>query len=739
MGKFSAVLLLVFTASLSGMSCLDDTIYIREWYFCGPFSLGAREGVIGVDPEIEIDPRYTPDTTKEYVSMLAPGGMVRWEKLISDSGEIHIVYDKIPWDTIQDYYGVAGVSCGTYAYGEFPCSRRCRALVMAQGVSSFKLNGCSHPGDAYQDGFLQVPVVLDSGVNRILLKLSGYSTHCCFLKINPCKAPLHFVNDITKPDIIRGELSKIWLGIPLLNTTDAWMTDVRLHVTGQFVCDAMHHIPAIAPLGAIKVPIAIDVRASADLSDDSVQITLNITLYNTRVDTSLWLYVKDKQEAHVRTFLSRIDNSCQYYAVLAPEDYQENTAYACIMTCHGAGVRAENQIKVYQQKEWAFVVAPTNRRRYGFDWQDWGRLDFLEVLEQVKNHYEIDENRIYLTGHSMGGHGVWHIATMHPDLFAAIATSAGWISFQLYIPWFLQKSEIFAHPDLLRHRDMALRADNPLTSLENLEHVPVYILHGGADDNVPAIQGRMFAKYLNVLGFEHMYHEVPGQGHWWNIDSTPGVDCVDLEEMMEFLRRHTRNAVSNKNGEFKKEEITIKHAYFSPFMLIYGTIGDSLSSRNNFAQARMQSYVWWYRANGYVEILPDTEVTSDIIKDYNLVVFGNAETNSVLKWINHKLPVRVERESIIINNQRLIQKNLCLIEIYPNPLNSEKYVLVYSATSAEAEKLMGFFMPLHTGAGLPDYIVYDKSVLVYGWGGVIAAGFFDREWKFDARRSTLKK
>jgi hypothetical protein len=181
----------------------------------------------------------------------------------------------------------------------------------------------------------------------------------------------------------------------------------------------------------------------------------------------------------------------------------------------------------------------------------------------------------------------------------------------------------------------------------------------------------------------------------------------------------------------------MKRAYFEPFILVYGTTGDSSSTENNLHQARMQSYTWWYRANGFVEVLPDTEVTKKIIKDYNLILFGNPVTNSILKWISYRLPLHIE-EGRVIADQDTIMGDLCLIEIYPNPLNPDKFVLVYSPTSKEAEKLMGLFTPLYAGSGLPDFIVYDKAVLKYGWAGVVATGFFDKDWKFDEKLSYTK-
>ncbi|MEZ5975322.1 MAG: hypothetical protein R3E96_10910 [Planctomycetota bacterium] len=43
-------------------------------------------------------------------------------------------------------------------------------------------------------------------------------------------------------------------------------------------------------------------------------------------------------------------------------------------------MEAISQARAYQAKDWATVVAATNRRPFGFDWEDWGRMDALEVL-----------------------------------------------------------------------------------------------------------------------------------------------------------------------------------------------------------------------------------------------------------------------------------------------------------------------------------------------------------------------
>src|SRR5262249_27782755 len=149
---------------------------------------------------------------------------------------------------------------------------------------------------------------------------------------------------------------------------------------------------------------------------------------------TLKLRVRQPGQSHKRTFVSDIDGSVQYCAVqpARPPAPVPGPALALVLTLHGAGVEAIGQADAYAGKTWAHIVAPTTRRPFGFDWEDWGRLDALEVLEVARASLKTDPRRTYLTGHSMGGHGTWHVGVTFPDRFAAIAPSAGWVSFASY-------------------------------------------------------------------------------------------------------------------------------------------------------------------------------------------------------------------------------------------------------------------------------------------------------------------
>ena len=203
------------------------------------------------------------------------------------------------------------------------------------------------------------------------------------------------------------------------------------------------------------------------------------------------------------------------------------------MSLHGASVEAIGQADAYESKRWAYLVAPTNRRPYGFDWEDWGRLDALEVLDLAQARLQTDPRRTYLTGHSMGGHGTWNLGVTFPDRFAAIAPSAGWISF-----WSYAGSARPTNPTPMQA--MLQRATLPSDTLalsHNYAQEGIYILHGDADDNVPVTQARTMVEHLRGFHHDFVYFEQPGAGHWWDVSDEPGADCVDWAPLFDFFAR----------------------------------------------------------------------------------------------------------------------------------------------------------------------------------------------------------
>ena len=836
---------LVLPASLLGaefLPSISEPIEPNEWLVVGPFSVGIRGKL--VDPLIEHggEENIVPYEGMTHSSVMATGGEVQWYKVEAKDCEVEFGFDWVDWKALQEHHGWPGLANVSYAYTTFTVDEESRALVETENVGTFYLNGIPYNGDPYRKRFLKVPVTLKQGENHLLVRVGAFEEESFKLRIAPAPNPVEvLVSDVTAPDLIMGDSLNSWVGIPIVNTTRLSLKDLRLTVgDGTLIKKAHHTLKAVAPLSIQKVPIPFVTQGEVkgEFEDKKVNIPIEVTTAEWIVKDTFLVRVRERGESFKVTFISAIDSSVQYYAVLPPKDYTPDKEYALILTCHGAGVEAAGQVNAYTPKDWSFIVAPTNRRPFGFDWQDWGRLDALEVIDDVKHRYPIDDNRVYLTGHSMGGHGTWAVGLQHPDLFAAIAPSAGWTSFTLYVPYILRKGKIFASPQLWNILERSLREEQLPAFVENALNLPVYVLQGEKDESVPSFHPRLMVQTMKKLGYEVEYKEVAGKGHWWDEEDIEGTACVNWPELMSFLREKVRNpyprhviyrtadiGLNNKvywiridspeqvaadsrieaqiegntlivvklvnikrftlllnralvpfgrltiavNGQnlyydFKEEgPLTIskrgdkfiiakhkprkleknakmfgpiKQGFFSPFVLVYGT---RESADLNLHIARLVAQRWYRRGNGYVRIIPDTSVDTKIIKDYNLVLIGNPKTNTVWNSIDKRLPIKVEDHRILLNKNIIKGNHLGTIFVYPNPLNTNKFVVCIGGTDSTGIKLTRLFSIFYAGEGLPDFLVFDNSIRLWGWAGIKAAGFFDNNWNLSKDSMYLVK
>lgn len=103
----------------------------------------------------------------------------------------------------------------------------------------------------------------------------------------------------------------------------------------------------------------------------------------------------------------------------------------------------------------------------------------VKFIEHLIKEYPVDEDKVYLTGLSMGGFGTWYTAMARPDLFAAIAPVCG--------------------------GGMAWNA-GVLT-------MPVWAFHGADDDLVSPTQSDEMVAALKELKADVTYTRLDGVGH----------------------------------------------------------------------------------------------------------------------------------------------------------------------------------------------------------------------------------
>ncbi|MCZ6572956.1 MAG: prolyl oligopeptidase family serine peptidase [Planctomycetota bacterium] len=400
-------------------------------------------------------------------------------------------------------------------------------LLRGKAHSMVYVNGTPRIGDVYRTGFVVLPVKLEYGTNHLLFSCARGEVQ---FSLEYTKQEIVFnLRDVTAPDLVRGKPVDAWAAIPVLNCTEQTNPGMTVEVELNKGLLNTTETPPIPPLSVRKIAFRLKGHAGPA---GNMEATLRLLAGDKQLATTkVPLRVRHPAQNRKVTFLSKIDGSVQYYGLQPATN--DKPGKALILSLHGAGVKAVRQAGSYAPKSWAHVVAPTNRRPFGFDWEDWGRWDALEVLDLATNALSTDPLRTYVVGHSMGGHGAWHLGVTFPGKFAAVGPSAGWISF-----WSYTGAERYAGASPINK--MFLRATSPSDTLRltrNLTGTGVYILHGAADDNVPVAQARTMKEHLSKFHPGFGYHEEPGKGHWWNKSDEPGVDCVDWPPMMDYLSR----------------------------------------------------------------------------------------------------------------------------------------------------------------------------------------------------------
>jgi|WetSurMetagenome_2_1015567.scaffolds.fasta_scaffold34348_1 dienelactone hydrolase len=428
------------------------------------------------------------------------------------------------------------VLSNAYLYFTVTAPRARTMILDASGFYVARINGEPRGGEKYGTEIVRHPVKLRAGKNAFLFQVERGKFRGRL--VDPA-APLAFTDvDATLPDVIVGEPVKTWAGVRLVNATEESIETLDLTVSVNGRAQTTSIAGVVSPLTTRK--LAIPIAGAAEAAEGPVVVVLKgmARAGKRTIDIppcELKLRAVAPTAHHVRTFVSESDGSVQYFGVApwtkagtvqAPGAQKP----ALVLSLHGAGVEGAGQARAYKPKDWAWIVAATNRRPYGFDWEDWGRLDAMEVLAEAQRLFGTDDSRTYLTGHSMGGHGTWQVGATLPDHWAAIAPSAGWHSFSSY-------GGGPAYKDPTPVEKMLVRANQPgetLNLARNLLHYGVYVLHGDKDDNVPVTQARTMRDVLGKFHPDFAYYERPGAGHWW------GDECVDWPPLFEFLAAHRR-------------------------------------------------------------------------------------------------------------------------------------------------------------------------------------------------------
>lgn len=179
------------------------------------------------------------------------------------------------------------------------------------------------------------------------------------------------------------------------------------------------------------------------------------------------------------------------YLLIFPARYTQTTSqWPMILFLHGSSLRGQNLdlVKEYgptwvaeQRTDFPFVVLAPQCSENG-DWVN--KPDILAaLLDEVLKKYRIDQDKVYLTGTSMGGRGTWSLACQHPEYFAAIAPLAA------------------ANPII------------PTSWNKQMISMPIWAFHGEKDTTAPLKNDEAIIASLRNHGGVPRFTILPNQGH----------------------------------------------------------------------------------------------------------------------------------------------------------------------------------------------------------------------------------
>ena len=118
------------------------------------------------------------------------------------------------------------------------------------------------------------------------------------------------------------------------------------------------------------------------------------------------------------------------YRLMKPMGFDSNKRYPVIVSLHGGGGRGADNRK--QLRDWNKILADKQRRSdhpcYVLAPQTtrlWNASDLKNIKRVIAALPSVDMDRIYILGHSMGGHGTYILIQIDSSYFAAAAPSAG--------------------------------------------------------------------------------------------------------------------------------------------------------------------------------------------------------------------------------------------------------------------------------------------------------------------------
>lgn len=224
-----------------------------------------------------------------------------------------------------------------------------------------------------------------------------------------------------------------------------------------------------------------------------------------------------------RGYASPYTDRPQLYSIYIPDEYDPEKPWPLVVSLHGGSsnhnvwlalnlgnsVSTKDYYKNYRtsfqpitKPREAIVVAPEGLGQIRWRW--FGEEDIFDVIDDVRKNYNINTDKIFLTGLSNGGIGAYMAGLKYAWRFAAILPLSGITDWPRH-----NVAEVNLRPS----EKVVLDNESAITYAENAFNTHLSFFHGVRDSGFKVEQARLLAARLRSLGVPFKYHEFGDLGH----------------------------------------------------------------------------------------------------------------------------------------------------------------------------------------------------------------------------------
>jgi predicted peptidase len=175
------------------------------------------------------------------------------------------------------------------------------------------------------------------------------------------------------------------------------------------------------------------------------------------------------------------------YTLSIPASFSEQQAVPLVMALHFGGTVTPWYGKGYlitlpepALRELGAIIAAPDCPTRGWD-NPTAETAVLELLDLLKNNYNIDEKRILITGFSMGGIGTWYLVARYPQIFSAAVPISSAVN---------------------------------LETIKGIKDIPLYVIHSRQDEIFPIKHVQEMVQILKDNGASIQFEIIDGVSHY---------------------------------------------------------------------------------------------------------------------------------------------------------------------------------------------------------------------------------